>query len=62
MFIFKLLSTVSLIAYTMANPVSRADTALAKRAEGIHLVNCDNVYSVVVVRTAIPFNSTQVDN
>ena len=49
MFIFKLLGTASLIASTLANPVPHADTKLAKRAEEIHLVNCGNVYSAVIV-------------
>jgi len=49
----KLAATISLFAGALASPVANPDPlvhpVLAKRAEGIHLVNCGNTYSEVIV-------------
>jgi hypothetical protein len=51
LFTIKLVAAASLIAMTIANPLPSREVArkLSKRSEGIHLVNCGDIYSVVDV-------------
>ncbi|KAE8454466.1 hypothetical protein EG329_000089 [Mollisiaceae sp. DMI_Dod_QoI] len=45
----KLLAVATFLANVIANPIAgEGISKLAKRSEGVHLVNCNNVYSVVV--------------
>jgi hypothetical protein len=51
LFTMNLVATVALIASALANPLPSTEVSrmLSKRGEGIHLVNCDDTYSVVDV-------------
>ncbi|KUJ09212.1 uncharacterized protein LY89DRAFT_788118 [Mollisia scopiformis] len=44
----KLAAITSLLAGVIATPIAGEATKLAKRSEGVHLVNCGSEYSVVV--------------
>jgi hypothetical protein len=57
MYFSKLAASAALLAVTLASPLdasaaSSDDKPLAKRSNGVHLVNCVT-YSAVVVRTPI---------
>lgn len=63
LFTIKLVAAASLIAMALANPLPSREVArkLSKRGEGIHLVNCDDTYSVVdVSKPSILLNSVEL--